>query len=203
MEPLAELIYVFVFYVGTVTIGSLLIFLFARRVQRGLWSTPILGLTVWIYTISTFIGALSLSFLRQSVNLPFDSVQGKFVAVVMIVFGIILHLRAWQVHEFSYDRLTAIKVDRLFTSGPYSYVRNPMYVAMFLIYYGFTIFLNSFYFLIYSLLLTVGIHFMVLTEEKGLQLRFGEEYLQYKRKAPRYIPKLKHRSETKISSLKQ
>lgn len=185
-----ELIYAFIFYIGIVTFGSSIIFIFAKRVQRGLWSTPTLGLTVWIYTISTFIGVLQLSFLRQPVNLPFDSIPPKFVAAVIIILGIIIHLWAWKVHEFSYERLTAIRVDKLFTSGPYRYVRNPMYVAMFLIYYGFVILLNSFYFLIYSLLLTVGLYLITLVEEKGLQLKFGEEYLQYKRKVPRFIPKL-------------
>ena len=76
--------------------------------------------------------------------------------------------------------------------GVYIRVRNPMMIGVILVLMGeallfgsLTIFTWAFIFLQACL---VAIPFW---EEPDLELRFGETYLEYKRKVPRWIPKLK------------
>lgn len=194
-------LYALIFYVGMAITGSLLIYLFAKRVHQGLWSTHVMGLAVWIFFLLSFVGALELSFYPQPIILPLNDLIGKSVGGAMITLGFAIIFWAWRVYEFSYERITAIKVDVLFTFGPYKYTRNPQYLGLCLIFCGLTLFLNSFYFLIYCLLMTVGLYFIALIEEEGLKRKFGEKYLEYTREVPRFIPKLKYRSKPELDYL--
>jgi protein-S-isoprenylcysteine O-methyltransferase Ste14 len=73
------------------------------------------------------------------------------------------------------------------TGGIYQYSRNPMYASF--------IFLNTATFLYLPSLLLLGVmiygmvvhHFIILGEEKFLENQFGEAYLNYKAKVPRYF----------------
>ena len=79
---------------------------------------------------------------------------------------------------------------RLVASGPYKYVRNPIYVAYFIIISGLAIFTNIPSIFIIAILFMLGIHIgVVLWEEKRLEKRFGRAYLNYKKEVPRWIPK--------------
>ena len=73
------------------------------------------------------------------------------------------------------------------TSGIYGISRNPMYASF--------IFLNTAAFLFLPSLLLLGImiygmivhHYIILGEEKFLEKEFGESYLKYKARVPRYL----------------
>lgn len=79
----------------------------------------------------------------------------------------------------------------LITTGPFYYVRNPIYIFNMIMYAGVTLVLNVpiivpfmavYFFLQYS--------FIVAYEEKILEEKFGAEYLNYKKHVPRWIPRL-------------
>ncbi|MFH1504994.1 MAG: isoprenylcysteine carboxylmethyltransferase family protein [Candidatus Omnitrophota bacterium] len=87
----------------------------------------------------------------------------------------------------------AVKMEKLTTSGPYAYVRNPLYLGTFLIMIGFLIMLNIP--LVWALFfVSVVIWFIygktVKNEEKILQEKFREEYLAYKKHVPAFSPAL-------------
>lgn len=82
---------------------------------------------------------------------------------------------------------------RLVTTGPYAWARNPMMTGLFCVLLGIGIRLQS-----YSLLFVFLPMFIVLislqlrnVEEPGLEMRFGEEYLHYKNRTPRFFPRIK------------
>jgi protein-S-isoprenylcysteine O-methyltransferase Ste14 len=78
---------------------------------------------------------------------------------------------------------------RLITEGPFSFVRNPLYVANFLITLGFTVFGGSLWLLgLTVVLFIVQYYFIVAYEENLLLAKFGEEYEEYRLRVPRWIP---------------
>ena len=80
----------------------------------------------------------------------------------------------------------------LIISGPFAYVRNPLYVGNILLYTGIGIMSWSLfpYLQIVALLFfAVQYHFIVLEEEKYLKEKFGETYNKYVKNVPRFIPR--------------
>lgn len=79
---------------------------------------------------------------------------------------------------------------RLVTSGPYRFVRNPMYIGAGLALAGAALFYGSFEILAYLCFLFLAAHlFVVFHEEPALKGSFGQEYISYWRKAGRWLPK--------------
>jgi protein-S-isoprenylcysteine O-methyltransferase Ste14 len=77
----------------------------------------------------------------------------------------------------------------LVRSGPYQWVRNPMYIAVFLMISGEAILFHSLLLVGYVLLLGVVIHLaVVFIEEPILRRQFGESYQTYLRTVPRWLP---------------
>jgi protein-S-isoprenylcysteine O-methyltransferase Ste14 len=78
----------------------------------------------------------------------------------------------------------------LITTGVYAHVRNPMVVAGILIGEGLGFLLGSLsLILIFIPLLTLlGALYLKAVEERELELRFGQEYLEYKSRVPMLIP---------------
>jgi len=80
---------------------------------------------------------------------------------------------------------------KLVATGPYSHVRNPMYVNIFLMSLGFALVLDASLVLIIASVFMILMHFVVvLPEERRLEARFGEEYVDYKKRVPRWIPRI-------------
>lgn len=78
---------------------------------------------------------------------------------------------------------TAIVAD-----GPYAGTRNPIYVAMLLIYTGIGVTANAPAVVALLPLLFAVLHFgVVLREEDYLECKFGESYLLYKQAVPRWV----------------
>ncbi len=74
-------------------------------------------------------------------------------------------------------------------TGPYRYVRNPMYIGGFILLIGFGLVRHSISILIFSILYMVLFHlFVVYYEEPTLEKQFGKSYLDYKKKTHRWIP---------------
>jgi protein-S-isoprenylcysteine O-methyltransferase Ste14 len=78
---------------------------------------------------------------------------------------------------------------KLITSGPFAYVRNPLYVGNFGITAGIALLgANVWIFVATVVLFCVQYYFIVRFEEDLLLERFGEEYAEFFRTTPRWIP---------------
>ncbi len=78
---------------------------------------------------------------------------------------------------------------RLVVSGPYRYMRNPMYFGAALAIGGAALFYQSIQLLAYASAFLLFFHFfVVLYEEPGLQRTFGEDYDNYRRQVGRWGP---------------
>ena len=75
-------------------------------------------------------------------------------------------------------------------TGPYRYVRNPMYIGGALVLAGYGLFQRSVSVLLLSVGFLLVMHLFVLfLEEPGLEQRFGESYATYKRAVNRWLPR--------------
>jgi protein-S-isoprenylcysteine O-methyltransferase Ste14 len=74
------------------------------------------------------------------------------------------------------------------TGGPFRYTRNPLYLSMTLIYGGISALANA---LLPVLLLPIVLRLMrrgvIEREERYLERKFGDEYIEYKVRTPRWI----------------
>lgn len=79
---------------------------------------------------------------------------------------------------------------KLVVRGIYRHVRNPMISGVFCILLGETLLFGSpnlfTWFMIFVL---INMTYIPLLEEPGLERRFGEDYLVYKKNVPRWIPR--------------
>jgi len=85
---------------------------------------------------------------------------------------------------------------KLVTSGPYTYTRNPMTLGAAVLYLGISIWFGSLIvFFLVLLVFTALLIFIHVHETEELSNRFGAEYLAYKEKSPFLIlcPWLKKR----------
>lgn len=83
---------------------------------------------------------------------------------------------------------------RLVVVGPYRYVRNPMYCAFFCGWGGLWVMFGhpDRMLMLAALGVAVAMHgFVVYYEEPTLRRKFGEEYCEYCRNVPRWLPRRK------------
>ena len=73
------------------------------------------------------------------------------------------------------------------TGGIYRISRNPMYASFIFLNTATFLFLPSVLLLVVMLYGMLVHHFIILGEEKFLEKEFGEEYLKYKARVPRYL----------------
>jgi protein-S-isoprenylcysteine O-methyltransferase Ste14 len=83
---------------------------------------------------------------------------------------------------------THTATDAIVATGPFRLTRNPIYLSMMLLLVGIGLWANSIWFLTWAVLAVVLLTFYVIKpEERYLEQKFGEAYLNYKRGVRRWI----------------
>jgi protein-S-isoprenylcysteine O-methyltransferase Ste14 len=82
------------------------------------------------------------------------------------------------------------KTRELTTTGPYAMIRNPLYVGSFMIMSGFCTLIDDPKNLFFVLGPLAGLYFLqVLHEERMLSRLYDARWLEYARRAPRFLPR--------------
>ncbi len=80
--------------------------------------------------------------------------------------------------------------DQLCTTGPYRFVRHPIYAGLALLLgFGFSLILNSWLILLWPLLWCCILSMLVRKEEKMMEALFGEEYKRFAARTGRLLPR--------------
>ena len=87
----------------------------------------------------------------------------------------------------SLRRNWGMRTDRLITTGPYAYSRNPQLMTWGLVLLGAAITGRSGAALALAAIYWVGCVFAIRAEEQALERVFGEEYRRYRAAVPRYM----------------
>ncbi|MFA5339913.1 MAG: isoprenylcysteine carboxylmethyltransferase family protein [Candidatus Omnitrophota bacterium] len=82
----------------------------------------------------------------------------------------------------------AIKTEKLTTSGPYAFVRHPLYLGTLLLVTGFVIFLRVYYVGAALLAVMAIVYTGTIKEEEELLGRKFKEYAAYKKRVPALFP---------------
>lgn len=119
-------------------------------------------------------------------------VGGRVLGVLVLLAG--LALFTWCVSLFArVGRGTLAPWDptrHLVAVGPYRYIRNPMITGVVAILIGEALFFGSCVLLAWlGVFLLINHIYFVLSEEPGLERRFGQSYLDYKAAVPRWFPR--------------
>ncbi len=81
---------------------------------------------------------------------------------------------------------------KLVVYGPYRHARNPMITSVAMMLIGQAVFWGSWIIGLWAGVFIVINHvYFILSEEPGLEKRFGESYLNYKTNVPRWVPRLR------------
>jgi len=112
------------------------------------------------------------------------------VGLVPLGFGIVLLL--WCVRDFYVVGKGTLAPwappQELVVVGLYRVSRNPMYVAVMLVLWGWALGFHSRPLALYALAVTIAFHLrVVLAEEPWLARRHGDRYAQYKGRVPRWL----------------
>lgn len=115
---------------------------------------------------------------------------------LFIIGGFLFAL--WSIYvQFTIGKGTPAPVmatQKLIVQRPYNYCRNPMALGTIILYLGIAILIGS---LSAFGLVMLGAIFLLtyikFIEEKEMELRFGEDYRQYRQQTPFLIPRLWHR----------
>jgi protein-S-isoprenylcysteine O-methyltransferase Ste14 len=90
-------------------------------------------------------------------------------------------------------RTTSVGANKLVTDGPYRYVRNPLYIGNFLMSLGWTVMAwpwMPWMLLVVLVFFSVQYSCIVDLEEEFLSGKFGAEYDDFRKRVPRWIPRL-------------
>lgn len=83
----------------------------------------------------------------------------------------------------------AIKMDKLTTSGPYAFVRHPLYLGTILIGIGFIVMLKIYYIGALFLIVMLLVYYRTVKKEEAmLEAKFNDFYLRYKEKVRAVLP---------------
>lgn len=121
---------------------------------------------------------------------------GGITRLGIVVFALLFVLgegwRLWGVATAgTVTRRRSRNVQKLVTHGPFALSRNPLYNGNYFLWMGFVALSGVWWFLpVATLLFAVEYFFIVRYEEGVLESIFGEEYLAFKRRTPRWIPTL-------------
>jgi protein-S-isoprenylcysteine O-methyltransferase Ste14 len=126
--------------------------------------------------IPVFLGAILLLLFAK------PEPVGMVVGMILIVMG--EAIRIWAAGHLQ-------KNERLTVTGPYAYVKNPLYIGTILITAGFCIFADNIYILTAA---TFAFCFHYIPYKKrveGDRLKkiFGDQYIDYDEKVPEYVPR--------------
>jgi protein-S-isoprenylcysteine O-methyltransferase Ste14 len=142
----------------------------------------------WLFRRRTL---LPLPIVLLLVLIPLDAPPSSRLVVsgLLAVFTGEL-LRLWAVsHIGTISRTRGERLGPLVASGPFGWVRNPLYIGNLLVWVGFTISAQLLWLVpVVIAMLALEYHAIVRWEERLLEARLGDTYRAYVERVPRWIP---------------
>jgi protein-S-isoprenylcysteine O-methyltransferase Ste14 len=142
---------------------------------------------------------------RTAIPIPFAAallltpIGEAAVSPVIVLAGVAVTtlgelIRLWGVHHIgAISRTRTDRLGPLVDTGPFAFVRNPLYLGNIALWVGFAMTARLAWMApLIAVLLGAEYHAIVKWEEQLLVSRLGEAYRAYTRRVPRWIPNLRH-----------
>jgi protein-S-isoprenylcysteine O-methyltransferase Ste14 len=148
---------------------------------------------VWFFPPYLVVFSLILSFALEYLfsSYPIIDVHTiqRITGVSIIILSIFIFVKSLRIFSSNLENLHPRSIStQIFKDGPFKFSRNPIYLAMVLLIFGFGISLNSMWFLIIGLIDMILLHYgIILPEEIYLEKEFGKDYLNYKSSVRRWL----------------
>ncbi len=109
----------------------------------------------------------------------------------IVLLGLLFRVYA-AAHLLGRHVVTEIEAESLISSGPFAYVRNPLYIGNFIIGLGVSLALNEWYcYLLFVLEFSLMYALIIPYEERFLAGKFGSAYEAYRSAVRRFLPQFK------------
>ena len=129
--------------------------------------------------------------IRVPLAIPFAVLLLVFAAPTWatVAAGTVIVLAGVAVRTWAVGHLR--KASALSTTGPYAFVRNPLYLGSFILGGGFVLAANVWWLAVIFTVLMAGIYLPVAFVEEGdLRQLFGAEFENYRANVPAFFPRL-------------
>ncbi len=138
--------------------------------------------------LATFSVGLILHLAFSMMLVPEGWVQLAVGIPVIGVAGVLVSSAARTMKRVGTEISTATPTTAIAVDGPFRFSRNPMYLAMAVLYVGLAISINALLILALLPVLLAIISFGVIArEESYLERKFGTEYVSYKSRVRRWL----------------
>ncbi|TVP94150.1 MAG: isoprenylcysteine carboxylmethyltransferase family protein [Acholeplasmatales bacterium] len=146
------------------------IVLLTYLVMAAVWRWPVFGINAVFYLYTHILGKI------------FGFVSLNF-GIILFAFGLASFKDAWRIG------VDECHTDTLITDGVFTLSRNPIYLAMMLIFAGFFLSYPNFFFLGSLIFIVYAFNRQIRKEESLLETLFGDRYRDYRSKTYRFFGK--------------
>jgi protein-S-isoprenylcysteine O-methyltransferase Ste14 len=158
--------------------------------REGRWSIVVRGLLFVYMLAAAALYAVNPAWISILV-IPFPAWSRWMGAALSAVS---LPLLVWVHHTLGTHWSTSLRVreeHRLVTSGPYRWVRHPMYTVLFGYFIGLTLLSATWLVLTLTVTSILVLYRRIGIEERMMQEQFGDEYTAYMARTGRLLPRLR------------
>jgi len=154
--------------------------------------TALGSLLFFILAPGMVAGVIPLTLMRSGTQIQIGMLS--FLAIPLWLIGVTMLI--WCFWDFLVKgRGTPAPIDpprELVVTGLYRHVRNPMYIGILLVNMGHFLWFGYWNLLSYAGVVFIAFHsFVTLYEEPTLKRKFGAAYVEYLKRVPRWIPRLR------------
>ena len=144
------------------------------------------GLILWLSPFVYFINPAWMAW--SKIGLP------EWARWVGVVFGILCDLGIYWLFSSIGSGITPTSATRtehkLITSGPYRWVRHPLYTVGSSMFVAFGLMADNWFIALLGVLAFIGMAIRTPREEANLIEKFGDEYREYMKRTGRFLPRL-------------
>jgi protein-S-isoprenylcysteine O-methyltransferase Ste14 len=156
---------------------------------------------VIIFGVFTALFVFAAIILDSLLHLPRLLPEGVRLPLSIPVMALGVAVTAWSAFHFLKVKGTPVPFNpppQVVKTGPYRYARNPMLTGVFLILFGIGFGVNSvsLVFFFTPLFVLINVWELKQIEEPELIKRLGDEYLEYRKQTPMFLPKFKPKAKS-------
>jgi protein-S-isoprenylcysteine O-methyltransferase Ste14 len=135
---------------------------------------------------------LAAVFIQKKIPIDDHFFKSRMTIVIGILFILLaVYFGTRSMHQFIQSKNTIIPnkpAASLQTTGVYHSTRNPMYLALMMLYLGLSCLIGNWWnIILLPLLLLIIQEYIIKKEEKYLVRKFGQEYIDYRHRVRRWL----------------